>query len=106
MLRIEPMSRKESRKAYGKMKKAELIELLIGCNEALDLLNPTMTFLDARIENGVPPDGIRCCPVCGGNGMVSGGFYDKAGVEQWSSITASEPCRTCKGTGTIYIPPK
>lgn len=42
------------------------------------------------------------CPICGGNGMVSGGFYDHPGdYNQWTSDHVSEVCRCCKGEGII-----
>lgn len=42
---------------------------------------------------------VRCCPVCGGNGMVSNGFYNT-----WvTSTTAPEQCRSCNGKGYVEI---
>ena len=42
------------------------------------------------------------CPVCGGNGLVSGGFYTQtSGV--WSAATVRfEICKSCNGTGVIW----
>lgn len=42
---------------------------------------------------------VRCCPVCGGNGIVSNGFYNT-----WvTSTTAPEQCRSCNGKGYVEI---
>jgi len=35
-----------------------------------------------------------CCPVCGGNGLVPGGFYDSISSTLVSSET-TEKCRSC-----------
>lgn len=42
---------------------------------------------------------VRCRPVCGGNGIVSNGFYNT-----WvTSTTAPEQCRSCNGKGYVEI---
>jgi len=41
------------------------------------------------------------CPVCSGNGLVSGGFYNQTSGN-WSSANATEKCRSCMGTGIIW----
>jgi len=41
------------------------------------------------------------CPICNGNGWVTGGFYNSVGETTISSL-AAEICRACKGTGIIY----
>lgn len=42
---------------------------------------------------------VRCCPVCGGNGIVYNGFYNT-----WvTSTTAPEQCRSCNGKGYVEI---
>ncbi len=45
------------------------------------------------------------CPICNGNGKVSGGFYNHPG-DYLFSVTgqSSEVCRQCKGTGMIETP--
>ena len=46
---------------------------------------------------------VRCCPVCGGNGIVSNGFYNHTGNTWVTSTTASEQCRSCNGKGYVEI---
>ncbi len=42
------------------------------------------------------------CPVCNGNGQVSGGIYFHPGnYPYWVSDHVMETCRTCKGKGII-----
>ncbi len=43
----------------------------------------------------------HCCPVCGGNGLVSGGFYNQVSGFGMST-TISEQCRSCQGTGIVW----
>ena len=46
------------------------------------------------------------CPVCNGNGIVSGGFYDHPGdYPYWKSAHTMETCRSCGGKGIIIAPP-
>lgn len=46
---------------------------------------------------------IPCkCPICDGVGQVPGGYYNRAGVNEWASTTVAEVCRQCNGTGIIY----
>ncbi len=45
------------------------------------------------------------CPICNGNGQVSGGFYDHPGdCPYWVSDHTSEVCRSCNGCGLIIKP--
>jgi len=45
------------------------------------------------------------CPICNGNGSVSGGFYNHPGdYPEWTSDHIMEVCQTCKGTGIITKP--
>lgn len=45
------------------------------------------------------------CPVCGGRGHVSNGFYSSVGVNCWSSNSlAPETCRSCGGGGIVWEP--
>ncbi len=50
------------------------------------------------------------CPICGGCGLVAGGFFDSPGSideygnRTWVSDHAAEPCRTCNGKGIIPTP--
>uniref|UniRef100_A0A6M3JN31 Putative chaperone n=1 Tax=viral metagenome TaxID=1070528 RepID=A0A6M3JN31_9ZZZZ len=42
------------------------------------------------------------CPVCNGNGIVSGGFYSHPGdYPYWTTDHTTEQCRTCQGKGVI-----
>jgi DnaJ-class molecular chaperone len=44
------------------------------------------------------------CPVCNGTGRVPNGFYDAIGVDHWTTSDATpEPCRSCGGTGIVYV---
>jgi DnaJ-class molecular chaperone len=48
------------------------------------------------------PEHVVRCPVCNGNGAVPSGFYNQAGVFNWTvSTTNSEECRTCAGAGIV-----
>lgn len=42
------------------------------------------------------------CPVCGGNGIVAGGFYGQTSGQWLSAEVYSEECRSCKGTGVVW----
>ena len=45
------------------------------------------------------------CPVCSGNGLVSGGFHGSPyDVPYWAATGVTEVCRTCKGKGIIIKP--
>lgn len=46
---------------------------------------------------------VRCCPVCGGNGIVSNGFYNHTGNTWVTSTTTPEQCRSCGGKGYVEI---
>ena len=47
------------------------------------------------------------CPVCGGCGLVPGGFFgscgniDEYGNRTWTSDHVQESCRVCDGNGII-----
>ncbi len=44
------------------------------------------------------------CPICEGHGLVEAGFYQhSAGSEYMTSNCAEETCRSCSGTGIIYV---
>ncbi len=45
------------------------------------------------------------CPVCGGNGLVTQGFYNQTSGQWSTSTTAPETCRTCGGTGIVGATP-
>lgn len=46
------------------------------------------------------------CPLCNGAGLVSGGYFTRAGdCDQWVSGNAAETCRVCGGSGIIQKPP-
>ena len=45
------------------------------------------------------------CPICNGNGQVSGGFYGHAGdYPYWTSDRTIETCQACNGQGIIASP--
>ena len=45
------------------------------------------------------------CPVCHGVGLVSGGFFTRAGdCPFWVAKDTTEECRVCKGKGIIETP--
>ena len=46
---------------------------------------------------------VHCCPVCGGNGIVSNGFYNHTGNTWVTSTTAPEQCRSCHGKGYVVV---
>ena len=41
------------------------------------------------------------CPICGGNGIVLGGFYNQTSGA-WVSTNPTEECRSCGGTGILW----
>lgn len=43
-----------------------------------------------------------CCPVCGGRGWVSDGFYENFPLSTSINFGAKEPCRSCNGSGIIW----
>lgn len=48
---------------------------------------------------------IHCCPVCGGNGLVSAGFYSVVlGCSYVGTSASPEQCRSCEGKGIIILP--
>jgi len=43
------------------------------------------------------------CPICDGVGLVSGGYYNRAGDRNtWASNKTTEECKVCQGTGIIW----
>ena len=46
---------------------------------------------------------VERCPVCGGNGIVSAGFYTTTSGQWSTGGTASETCRSCKGKGYVIV---
>jgi|GEM_PF-2019095 hypothetical protein len=42
------------------------------------------------------------CPVCGGVGLVSAGFYEGWPIGSISVDTPKEPCRSCDGEGIVW----
>lgn len=49
------------------------------------------------------PKSVHRCPVCGGNGIVSNGFYNHTGNTWVTSTTAPEQCRSCHGKGYVVV---
>ena len=44
------------------------------------------------------------CPVCGGNGLVDNGFYNRT-TDEWATTSAEfETCRSCGGKGYVIVP--
>ncbi len=42
------------------------------------------------------------CPICNGAGIVSGGYFTRAGDSiSWTASNSTETCRVCRGTGVI-----
>ncbi|MDA3806306.1 MAG: hypothetical protein PF440_00190 [Thiomicrorhabdus sp.] len=89
---------------YMKSKKKKLIEMLIEANRMLDLINPTITYPIL----GPPPKIYGCmpkverCPICGGNGLVSRGFYNQTSGEWSTTDITPDVCRSCSGTGVVW----
>lgn len=44
---------------------------------------------------------VEKCPVCGGNGIVSNGFYNQTSGYWSTTTTAPETCRSCNGQGYV-----
>lgn len=53
-----------------------------------------------RITTYGPEQRPYCCPVCGGRGIVQGGFYNLGGVA--GGTLEYEECRSCGGKGYIW----
>lgn len=43
------------------------------------------------------------CPICEGTGFVQGGFYNAVPGGLKISVTSTETCRNCSGTGVVYV---
>ncbi len=44
------------------------------------------------------------CPICEGHGLVGCGFYQHPPESEYvTSSCAAETCRSCGGTGIIYV---
>lgn len=61
---------------------------------AIELLNEEQELLKL-----LPP---HCCPICGGNGLVSGAFYTSLLGSVGTGDRITEECRSCKGTGIVW----
>ena len=45
------------------------------------------------------------CPICNGVGLVSGGYFLRAGdCDHWVATNAIEVCKICEGRGLILTP--
>lgn len=42
------------------------------------------------------------CPICGGNGLVTNGFYNQTSGYWSTTCIIPETCRTCNGTGIVW----
>ena len=42
------------------------------------------------------------CPICGGNGLVSGSFYTSLFGCGGTTTNITQPCRTCNGAGILW----
>ena len=42
------------------------------------------------------------CPICGGNGIVSGGFYTTLNGCTGLTTNLTEQCKQCSGTGILW----
>jgi DnaJ-class molecular chaperone len=58
--------------------------------------------VSTRVETNFPPTFPFRCPICNGNGLVPGGFYNQTSGFSMST-NVSEQCRACNGTGIIYV---
>ena len=43
---------------------------------------------------------VQTCPICGGKGVVEANFYP----DMEGATTKWVKCRTCNGTGIVYVP--
>lgn len=65
--------------------------------------NPACTHSSFKWDNWKYNREVGCCPVCGGNGLVSNGFYNHTGNTWVTSTTVPEQCRSCNGKGYVEI---
>lgn len=96
MIQVVEQTHEEKVKMYMKESKKKLVEMLIECNKALTMMTsypPSVQVTKAPFQ----------CPVCGGNGLVSNGFYNQAGFYGVTTDAAPETCRTCNGRGMIWV---
>lgn len=102
MVDIKELTSAEKIKAFRKLKKEKLIEMLIQANTLLAAATSEKREGSEYQITYVPNKHPHCCPVCGGNGLVPAGFYNQAtGKENSISDLRSEMCRTCNGHGFI-----
>lgn len=107
-------TRKIQRGDYGDGDYEDLFEWIDSCCLTDDTCEIEITQYAARVKmapvdtNYIPTiyntnREVRCCPVCGGNGIVSSGFYNHTGNTWVTSTTAPEQCRSCGGKGYVEI---
>ena len=65
------------------------------------------TKVPTKKSNGIKPVVSKSltpyrCPICGGNGLVSGSFYTALLGCGGTSANITEQCRSCNGVGIIW----
>ena len=68
-----------------------------------------LRFSSERVGAGNEEGGMMSewqkCPVCNGVGVVSGGYFTRAGdFPYWNSDHTTEICKVCVGRGLIVKP--
>lgn len=84
------------------------------CSKCQDMTAPCNDCINRNLALLAPPSPLpeykfiaatqtpHRCPVCGGNGLVSAGFYMQTSGTWSGTSTASEQCRSCTGTGIVW----
>jgi DnaJ-class molecular chaperone len=70
-------------------------------------MKKSKTKVPTKKGNGIKPVVIKSlapyrCPICGGNGLVSGSFYTALLGCGGTSANITEQCRSCNGAGIIW----
>lgn len=104
MVDIKELAKDEKIKAFKKLPKEKLIEMLIQCNTLLSAARVFADSIDGNPQYSVtyvPDKKPYCCVVCGGNGLVPKGFYQIVTSAEAGYEMGTEMCRSCNGRGVI-----
>ena len=88
-------------------KKGNMTEIKSEQQLRLERIERDITEIKSEIQRltpivPIPYRTAQVCPVCYGKGIVCGGFYNSIGTYT-SSTNMCEPCRTCGGSGVVYV---
>ena len=85
----------------SQMSELESKDIIYKINELIEVVNDLQA--EVKNMNGYQHEVMPYeCSVCGGNGLVTEGFYSQTSWTWATSGCGTEPCRSCKGTGVIF----